>query len=75
MSEKTIGTKKEVFFGKAKHTAGKLTKADLMQNKSGKIISKKKYLQGQKAFKNNQLKPKTAAEFKAINAAKRKKLF
>jgi uncharacterized protein YjbJ (UPF0337 family) len=75
MSEKTIGTKKEVFFGKAKHTSGKLKKNDLMQNKSGKIISKKKYLQGKIAFKNNQLKPKTSAEFKAINAAKKKNLF
>ena len=75
MSSKIVGSKKEVWNGSAKPTAGKLTKADLMQNKSGKIISKKKYLQGQKAFKNNQLKPKTAAEFKAINAAKRKTLF
>ena len=75
MSEKTIGTKKEVWSGQAKHTAGKLTKADLMRNKSGKIISKKKYAQGQKAFRNNQLKPKTAEEFRKINAAKKKNLF
>lgn len=75
MSEKTVGTKKEVWNGSAKHTAGKLVRADLMKNKVGKIISKKKYLQGQKAFKKNNLKPKTAAEFKAINAAKKKKLF
>ena len=45
------------------------------RNKSGKIISKKKYIQGQKAFKNNQLKPKTAEEFRKINAAKKKNLF
>ena len=75
MSEKTVGSKKEVWVGTAKHTAGKLTKADLMKNKSGKVISKKKYLQGKLAFKKNQLKPKTAEEFRKINLAKKKKLF
>ena len=75
MSSKIVGSKKEVWAGTANHTSGKLTKSDLMKNKAGKVISKKKYAQGQKAFKNNQLKPKTAAEFKAINAAKKKNLF
>lgn len=75
MSSKIVGSKKEVWAGTANHTSGKLVRADLMKNKAGKVISKKKYAQGQKAFKNNQLKPKTAAEFKAINAAKKKNLF
>ena len=75
MSSKIVGSKKEVWAGTANHTSGKLTKSDLMKNKAGKVISKKKYAQGQRAFRKNNLKPKTAAEFKAINAAKKKNLF
>ena len=38
---KTVGIKREVFNGKAKHTSGGLKKGDLIKNKGGKIVSKK----------------------------------
>ena len=37
---KTVGTRIEVFRGKAKHTAGGLKKNDLVHNKQGRIVSK-----------------------------------
>ena len=37
-----VGTKREVFKGQAKHTPGGLTKKDLLVNKFGKIVSKRK---------------------------------
>jgi hypothetical protein len=48
---KTVGTKREVYNGKAHHTAGKLTKSDLMKSKKGKIVSKKQHAAGVKAGK------------------------
>lgn len=47
-----IGSKYQVFEGIAKQTAGGLTKDDLMKNKRGQIISKKRHEQGHKAFEN-----------------------
>jgi hypothetical protein len=44
----TIGSKAQVYHGTAKHTSGGLTKRDLMQNKRGRIISKKKHALGMK---------------------------
>jgi hypothetical protein len=41
-----VGDKDEVWRGDAKHTKGGLTKGDLMKNKRGKVVSKKKHLQG-----------------------------
>ena len=38
-----VGTKREVFLGLARHTSGGLTKADLMKNRSGKIVSRRKH--------------------------------
>lgn len=37
-----VGTKREVFNGLAKHTPGGLVKKDLIRNKSGTIVSKRK---------------------------------
>jgi len=37
------GSKRQVWNGTAKQTAGGLTKSDLMKNKRGKIVSKKKH--------------------------------
>ena len=43
MTFKTIiGSRAEVWHGTAKHTSGGLTKAHLMKNKSGRIVSRKK---------------------------------
>jgi len=38
---KSTGSRAEVFHENAKHTAGGLTKDDLIQNKQGRIVSKK----------------------------------
>ena len=47
---KTVGSKREVWNGTAKHTAGKLTKKDLVKSK-GRIKSKRKVKQGKKSIK------------------------
>ena len=39
---KTFGTRRAVFTGRAQMTSGKLKKSDLVKNKNGKIVSKKK---------------------------------
>ena len=41
--EKSTGTRAEVWHGTAKHTSGGLEKKDLLQNKHGRIVSKKKH--------------------------------
>ena len=46
-----VGSKASVFHGNAKHTSGGLTKSDLVQNKHGRIVSRKKMMQGKKALK------------------------
>jgi hypothetical protein len=45
---KTFGSRAEVFHGNAKKTTGGLTKSDLLQNKHGEIVSRKKHLQAKK---------------------------
>lgn len=42
------GTKAEVWAGTAQHTAGKLTKDDLMLNASGKVVSHKQHENGKR---------------------------
>ena len=39
----TFGSRAQVFHGKAKKTTGGLSKKDLMKNKHGRIVSKKKH--------------------------------
>ena len=53
MSDKVpaVGSKAQVFHGSAKHTSGGLTKSDLVQNKHGRIVSRKKMMAGKKALK------------------------
>jgi hypothetical protein len=46
---KTSGTRAEVWHGTAKHTSGGLEKKDLLQNKHGRIVSKRKHLSEKKA--------------------------
>ena len=62
------GSKAKVYHGNAEMTTGGLTKADLMMNKRGRIVSKKKYEQGLKRYKENKLKPKTAEELAKLRA-------
>ncbi len=63
---KTKGSKIEVWNGNAKKTSGGLTKSDLVKNKRGKIVSKRKQLAGIQAFKRNKLSPKTKQELEAL---------
>ena len=44
----TFGSRAEVFHNNAKKTTGGLIKTDLMKNKHGEIVSKKKSLQAKK---------------------------
>lgn len=45
---KNIGSRAEVYHGSARQTPGGLTKKDLIKNKAGRIVSKKKYLTAKK---------------------------
>ena len=47
----TTGSKAQVFHGTAKHTSGGLHKSDLVQNKHGRIVSRRKQAAGRKALK------------------------
>ena len=44
MAERTFGSRAEVFHGTAKKTTGGLTKKDLIKNKHGEIVSRKKHI-------------------------------
>ena len=46
--KKTIGSRAEVFHGTAKKTSGGLMKKDLLKNKQGYIVSRKKHLTAKK---------------------------
>jgi len=46
-----VGSKAQVWHGSANHTAGGLKKADLVKNKHGRIVSRKKQAAGRKALK------------------------
>ncbi len=45
-TQAVVGSKRRVFAGTATQTVGGLTRADLMRNKRGKIVSRKKHAQG-----------------------------
>ena len=62
----TTGSKAQVWHGTAVKTAGGLRREDLMKNKAGRIVSKKKHALGKLAFVKNGLKPKTREELAAI---------
>lgn len=47
----TVGSKAQVYHGTAKHTSGGLEKKDLVKNKHGRIVSRKKMAAGKKALK------------------------
>jgi len=49
---KIIGTKKEVWAGKALRTSGGLKKTDLTKSKWGAIVSKKKQKVGKQLYRN-----------------------
>jgi hypothetical protein len=45
---KTFGSRAEVFHGTCKKTTGGLEKRDLIKNKHGEIVSRKKHISGKK---------------------------
>jgi hypothetical protein len=47
----TVGSKAQVFHGTAKKTSGGLEKSDLVKNKHGRIVSRRKQAAGRKALK------------------------
>ena len=51
-TELTIGSRAQVWNGNAKRTPGGLTRKDLMRNKHGRIVSKKKHAMGKKTIKH-----------------------
>jgi hypothetical protein len=48
---KLVGSRAEVFHGSAQRTTGRLTKDDLMKNKAGRIVSKKRHDAGKTALR------------------------
>jgi len=48
----TIGTRAQVWHGTAEKTPGGLTKSNLMKNKHGRIVSRRKHASGKKSIKN-----------------------
>jgi hypothetical protein len=48
----TTGTRAQVWHGTAKKTSGGLTKNNLMKNKHGRIVSRRKHASGKKSIKN-----------------------
>lgn len=48
-SSSTIGSRAQVMHGTAKKTSGGLKKSDLIRNKSGSIVSKKKSIEAKKS--------------------------
>jgi hypothetical protein len=52
MTEQTFGSKAQVWHGTAKKTSGGLTKSDLMKNKHGRIVSRRKHNMGKKSIKH-----------------------
>lgn len=49
---RAVGTHAEVYHGTADHTSGGLKKRDLMKNKHGRIVSRKKHALGKRALKH-----------------------
>lgn len=47
----TTGTRAQVWHGTAKKTPGGLTKNNLMKNKHGRIVSRRKHASGKKSIK------------------------
>ena len=48
---KLVGSRAEVFHGSAQRTTGRLTKDDLMKNKAGRIVSRKRHDAGKNALR------------------------
>jgi hypothetical protein len=64
--EHAVGSRRQVWEGHAHHTKGGLKKSDLVMNKWGRIVSKRKMAMGRKLFREykNVLKANRAKAFK-----------
>jgi hypothetical protein len=73
-----FGSRAQVMNGNAKMTTGRLSKKDLMYNKHGRIVSKKKFALAKKTIKKNLFakgfKPKKGkfTAFKKSDATKKR---
>ena len=65
-----IGSRSQVWNGTALKTSGGLKKGDLIKNKRGRIVSRKRQEAGRRAFKKNQLVPKTKEELARMRPIK-----
>lgn len=71
---KTVGSRAEVFHGNAKHTSGGLMKKDLIKNKHGRIVSKKKHNLEKKTMRLKKLGFGTQkGKFGVVKMSKQKK--
>ena len=52
--QKRVGSRAQVAHGTAKQTSGGLQPKDLLRNKRGEIVSKKKHVEGKKSYKRIQ---------------------
>ena len=70
-----ILSKKQVWYSDNPnaHTSGMLFKKDLVKNKAGRIVSKRKHEAGKRMFLKNNLKPKSREEMAEMRAMRRKK--
>lgn len=59
---KRLGSRAEVWHESARQTTGGLRKSDLMKNKRGRIVSKKRHANGMKRLKNIKAFQKTKEE-------------
>jgi len=71
--KKALGSKAEVFNGTAHRTSGGLRRDDLMKNKRGRIVSKKKHAAGLERYKEGKIKPLTAEELGELRSRRKKK--
>jgi hypothetical protein len=68
---KMVGSRAEVWHGTAHHTTGGLKKADLMKNKRGELVSRKKHAMGQKMYKKNPVLKEMSKKMKSKWSKKR----
>jgi hypothetical protein len=71
---KTFGSRAEVWHGNAKKTTGGLTKKDLLKNKHGRIVSRKKHSMEKKMKRLEKAGYKTKkGQFGAVKSEQKRK--
>jgi hypothetical protein len=70
-AETIAGQRRQVWEGRAERTKGGLTRADLMMNKQGKIVSKRASRASKKAFERNGLVPDRTGAFRGARSVER----